>query len=65
MTLYHRRYASFRQVDGKIDIYPQPAPEDMLITFEYIKPKVWLMEQGDRQCLIGDDVGAGSDVCVP
>lgn len=55
-------YASFRQVDGKIDIYPQPAPEDMLITFEYIS-RNWLMEQG-QTVPNRDDVGAGSDVCV-
>lgn len=55
-------YASFRQVDGKIDIYPQPAPEDMLITFEYIS-RNWLMEQGQTMPN-RDDIGAGSDVCV-
>ena len=55
-------YASFRQVDGKIDIYPQPAPEDMLITFEYIS-RNWLMEQG-QTIPNRDDVGAGSDLCV-
>ncbi len=55
-------YASFRQVDGKIDIYPQPAPEDMLITFEYIS-RNWLMEQG-QTIPNRDDIGAGSDVCV-
>jgi hypothetical protein len=55
-------YASFRQVDGKIDIYPQPAPEDMLITFEYIS-RNWLMEQG-QTIPNRDDIGAGSDLCV-
>jgi len=55
-------YASFRQVDGKIDIYPQPAPEDMLITFEYIS-RNWLMEQG-QTIPNRDDVGSGSDLCV-
>jgi len=55
-------YASFRQVDGKIDIYPQPAPEDMLITFEYIS-RNWLMEQG-QAIPNRDDIGAGSDLCV-
>ncbi len=55
-------YASFRQVDGKIDIYPQPAPEDMLITFEYIS-RNWLMEQG-QTIPNRDDIGAGSDVCA-
>jgi hypothetical protein len=55
-------YASFRVTDGKVDIYPNPPPTNMLITFEYIS-RNWLKEQGEINAN-RDDVGAGSDICM-
>jgi hypothetical protein len=55
-------YASFRQVDGKLDLYPQPPPEGLRLTFEYIS-RNWLIEQGQTEAN-RDTVGAGSDICV-
>ena len=55
-------YASFRQVDGKMDLLPQPPPNGLRITFEYIS-RNWLMEQG-QQTPNRDTIGAGSDTCI-
>lgn len=55
-------YASFRQVDGKLDLYPQPPPDDLNITFEYIS-RNWLAEQGQTEAN-RDTIGAGSDTCI-
>ena len=55
-------YASFRQVDGKLDLYPQPPPEGLRLTFEYIS-RWWLQEQG-ASAPNRDTVGAGSDTCI-
>jgi hypothetical protein len=55
-------YASYRQNDGAIWIYPQPPPDGMKLTFEYIS-RNWLMEQGEPQAN-RDTVGAGTDTCV-
>jgi hypothetical protein len=55
-------YASFRQVDGKLDLYPQPPPNGLQLTFEYIG-RNWLQEQG-AQAPNRDTVGAGSDICI-
>ena len=55
-------YASFRQVDGKLDLYPQPPPDDLLLTWEYIS-RNWLMEQGQSEAN-RDTVGAGNDICI-
>jgi hypothetical protein len=55
-------YASFRQVDGKLDLYPQPPPDGLRLTFEYIS-RNWLREQGAGSAN-RDTVGAGSDVCI-
>tara|TARA_R110000744_G_scaffold41318_3_gene93527 strand:- start:547 stop:1281 length:735 start_codon:yes stop_codon:yes gene_type:complete len=55
-------YASFRQMDGKLDLYPQPPPNGMRLTFEYIS-RNWLKEQGS---LVPnrDTIGAGSNICI-
>jgi hypothetical protein len=55
-------YASFRQVDGKLNLYPQPPPDGLRITFEYIS-RNWLQEQGQTEPN-RDTVGAGSDICI-
>ena len=55
-------YASFRQVDGKLDLYPQPAPDGLRLTFEYIS-RNWLQEQG-ASAPNRDTIGAGSDICI-
>ncbi len=55
-------YASFRLSDGKMDLYPQPAPSGLRLTFEYVS-RNWLKTAGaiqpDR-----DTVSTGSDVCI-
>ncbi len=55
-------YASYRQNEGQIWLYPQPPPDDMQITFEYIS-RNWLREQGASEAN-RDTIGAGSDICV-
>ena len=55
-------YASFRQTDGKLLLYPQPAPDGLRLTFEYVG-RNWLMEAG-QSVPNRDTVGAGSDVCI-
>ena len=55
-------YASFRIVDGKVDLYPQPPPDDMLITFEYIS-RNWIREQGASEAN-RDTIGSGTDICI-
>ena len=55
-------YASFRQVDGKLDLYPQPPPDGLRLTFEYIS-RNWLQEQGASEPN-RDTVGTGSDICI-
>jgi hypothetical protein len=53
-------YASFRQVDNKLDLFPQPPPDGLRITFEYIG-RNWISEQG-QDAPNRDTVGAGSDI---
>lgn len=55
-------YASFRLADSKFDLYPQPPPDGLEITFEYIG-RNWLAEQGQTEAN-RDSVGAGSDICI-
>ena len=55
-------YVSYRQVEGDIWMYPQPTPDDMQLTFEYIS-RNWLMEQGETTAN-RDTVGTGSDTCM-
>jgi hypothetical protein len=55
-------YASYRPNQGAIWIYPQPTPDDMQLTFEYIS-RNWLQEQGQTSAN-RDTVGAGSDICI-
>jgi hypothetical protein len=55
-------YASFRIMDGKVDIFPQPAPANLELTFEYMS-RNWLTEQG-QTTPNRDTIGAGSDTCA-
>jgi hypothetical protein len=55
-------YASYRQNDGQIWIYPQPPPDDMRLTFEYIS-RNWLMESGET-IPNRDTIGSGTDICM-
>ncbi len=53
-------YASFRLVDNKLDIYPQPPPDGLLIRFEYVS-RNWVVEadqttRKDRASLSSDVV---------
>jgi hypothetical protein len=55
-------YASFRQWEGKIHIFPQPPPEDLHITFEY-SSRNWLKDaSGDEPNR--DEIGEGSDIIL-
>jgi hypothetical protein len=38
-------YASFRLAENKLQIWPQPTPEGLVISFEYIS-RNWLLEAG-------------------
>jgi hypothetical protein len=51
-------YASLRQFDNKLEVYPQPAPPT-IITLEYIS-RNWVMEQGQTVPNL-DSVSTGSD----
>jgi len=54
-------YASFRLVDNKFDLYPQPPPDGLEIRFEYLS-RNWVQEAGSG---IGkDSVTAGSDIVL-
>jgi len=55
-------YASFRQVDNKFELFPQPPPENLKIRFEYISIN-WVQEQGQAQGN-RDDIGTGSDIVL-
>jgi hypothetical protein len=55
-------YASYRQNDGQIWIYPQPPPDAMQLTFEYIS-RNWLKETGSA-IPNRDTIGNGTDICI-
>lgn len=52
-------YASFRLVDGKFDLYPQPPPEGLQVRFEYIS-RNWVLEAGTDNPI--DEITKGSDI---
>ena len=57
-------YASFRLDQGKLQLYPQPPPEGLEVSFEYIS-RWWLAEQepvstSNRY----DRIVSGSDICL-
>ena len=54
-------YASFRLVDNKFDLYPQPPPDGLDIRFEYIN-RNWAQEQGTGDPK--DLVTVGSDIVL-
>ncbi len=54
-------YASFRLVDNKLDLYPQPPPNGLDISFEYLS-RNWVQEAGSE--IRKDAVSAGSDLVL-
>ena len=55
-------YASFRQWEGKLYLFPQPPPPDMRITFEYAS-RGWLQDAADPENR-RDRIGDNSDICL-
>lgn len=55
-------YASYRQNEGQIWIFPQPPPDGMKLTFEYIS-RNWLKEHGSN-VPNRDSIGSGSNICI-
>jgi hypothetical protein len=55
-------YASFREVDGKMDLYPQPPSPGIDIRFEYIS-RNWLIDSTDTT-ITRDTIESGNDICV-
>ena len=55
-------YASFRQMDGKLFLFPQPPPEGLEISFEYVS-RNWLQE-ANSTTPNRDIIGDGSDTCL-
>lgn len=55
-------YASFRLVDGKFDLFPQPPPVDLKIRFEYIS-RNWITEAGQDEPN-RDNIGTGNDTVM-
>jgi len=58
-------YVSFREWEGKLHLFPQPPPEDMKITFEYMS-RDWLRNPTEAFEAAGthDEVQAGSDIVL-
>jgi hypothetical protein len=58
-------YVSFRQWEGKLYLFPQPPPEGMRITFEYMSTD-WLRNPTEQFDPGGthDEIQAGSDLCL-
>ena len=57
-------YVVFRQAQGKLEVFPQPPPEGMEITFEYIS-RNWLQEVGQDDIeQFRDTIGDGSNLCL-
>ena len=54
-------YASFRQLEGELYIFPQPPPEGLQISFEYVS-RDWLKEADSDETR--DEIGAGSNICL-
>lgn len=55
-------YASFRLSDNRLNLFPQPPPEGLRITFEYVS-NYWVFEQGSQDGQpTKPQVETGSDV---
>ena len=54
-------YASFRQVENELWLYPQPPPEGLEVSFEYIS-RNWLLESDGQT--YKDSVGDGADLVL-
>ena len=55
-------YASYRQTEGQIWIFPQPPPVGRTFTFEYVS-RNWIREASSNEPN-RDDIGDGSNVCM-
>ena len=55
-------YASFRLMDGTLNLFPQPPPIGILVRFEYIS-RNWVLEAGPAGTRT-DKVSAGSDTVL-
>lgn len=55
-------YASFRLFDNVFNIFPDPPPAGLKITFEYIS-RDWVREQGQASAN-RDTIGTGSDIVL-
>jgi len=55
-------YASFRELDGKMNLFPQPPPVGLRVTFEYMG-RNWLREQGAVDAF-RDTVGSGDNIVL-
>ena len=55
-------YASFRMLDGKIDLFPSPPPENLNLSFEYVS-RSWLKENGAIEADLST-ITAGSNICI-
>lgn len=53
-------YASFRQADNKLELFPQPPPADHTLTWEYIS-RNWVSSQAQVRA---DYVSEGSDIVL-
>ena len=53
-------YASFRLIDNKMDLFPQPPPPDTTVSWEYISRDWAISQNGTR----ADSVISGSDVVL-
>ena len=56
-------YASFRQFDGKLQLFPQPPPAGLEISFEYIS-RNWVQEANSDPAVYNDTVQQGSDLVL-
>ena len=54
-------YASFRLAQGQFDIFPQPPPDGLEISFEYIN-RNWVVEQGTSE--YKDAADTASDIIL-
>lgn len=55
-------YASFRQLEGNFDIFPNPPPLGIEINFEYIS-RSWLKVQGENEATL-DTIESGTNICM-
>ena len=49
-------------MDGKLDLFPNPPPDGMEISFEYVS-RSWLAEEGQTEATL-DTITSGTNVCL-